>query len=85
MQILRRMRKRWETINKSLRKNEEIIMFGFGRKEQDIRLTQKEINQLKSNMTRSERKAFEKRQRRAEDDRMWDAMCMAELFMDDED
>lgn len=60
-------------------------MFGFGRKEQDIRLTQKEINQLKSNMSRSERKAFEKRQRRAEDDRMWDAMCMAELFMDDED
>ena len=60
-------------------------MFGFGRKEQDIRLTQKEINQLKSNMSRSERKAFEKRQRRAEDDRMWDTMCMAELFMDDED
>ena len=60
-------------------------MFGFGRKEQDIRLTRKEINQLKSNMTRSERKAFEKRQRRAEDDRMWDTMCMAELFMDDED
>ena len=60
-------------------------MFGFGRKEQNIRLSQKEINQLKSNMTRSERKAFEKRQRRAEDDRMWDAMCMAELFMDDED
>lgn len=60
-------------------------MLGFGRKEQDIRLTQKEINQLKSNMTRSECKAFEKRQRRAEDDRMWDAMCMAELFMDDED
>jgi len=60
-------------------------MFGFGRKEQDIRLTQKEINQLRSNMSRSERKAFDKRQRRAEDDRMWDAMCMAELFMDDED
>ena len=60
-------------------------MFGFGRKEQDIRLTQKEINQLRSNMTRSERKAFDKRQRRAEEDRMWDAMCMAELFMDDED
>lgn len=59
-------------------------MFGFGRKEQDVRLTQKEINTLKSNMTRSERKAFEKRQRRAEDDRMWDAMCMAELFYDED-
>ena len=67
------------------KENEENIMFGFGRKEQDIRLSQKEINQLKSNMTRSERKAFEKRQKGAEDDRMWDAMCMAELFMDDED
>jgi hypothetical protein len=60
-------------------------MFGFGRKEQDVRLTQKEINQLRSNMSRSERKAFDKRQRRAEDDRMWNAMCMAELFLDDED
>ena len=60
-------------------------MFGFGRKEQDVRLTQKEIDQLRSNMSRSERKAFDKRQRRAEDDRMWNAMCMAELFLDDED
>lgn len=60
-------------------------MFGFGRKEQDVRLTQKEINQLRSNMSRSEQKAFDKRQRRAEDDRMWNAMCMAELFLDDED
>lgn len=60
-------------------------MFGFGRKEQDVRLKQKEINQLRSNMSRSERKAFDKRQRRAEDDRMWNAMCMAELFLDDED
>ncbi len=60
-------------------------MFGFGRRDQDVRLTQKEITQLKSNMSRSERKAFEKRQRRAEDDSVWDAMCMAELFYDDED
>lgn len=60
-------------------------MFGFGKRDQDVRLAQKEITQLKSNMSRSERKAFEKRQRRAEDDRVWDAMCMAELFYDDED
>lgn len=60
-------------------------MFGFGRKEQDVRLTQKELDQLKNNMSRSERKAFEKRQRRAEDDRIWDAMCMGELFADDDD
>lgn len=60
-------------------------MFGFGRKTQDIRLTEKEIRELRNNMSRSERKAFDKRQQRAEDERMWNAMCMAELFIDDED
>ena len=60
-------------------------MFGFGKKTQDVRLTEKEIWELRNNMSRSERKVFDKRQRQAEDDRMWDAMCMAELFMDDED
>ena len=60
-------------------------MFEFGKKTQDVRLTEKEIWELRNNMSRSERKVFDKRQRQAEDDRMWDAMCMAELFMDDED
>lgn len=60
-------------------------MFGFGKKTQDARLTEKEIRELRNNMSRSERKAFDKRQRQAEDDRMWDTMCMAELFMGDED
>ena len=60
-------------------------MFEFGKKTQDVRLTEKEIWELRNNMSRSERKGFDKRQRQAEDDRMWDAMCMAELFMDDED
>ena len=61
-------------------------MFGFGNKNrtQDVRLTDKEIRELKKNMSRSELKEFEKRQRQVEKDRFWDAMIMAELF-DDED
>lgn len=58
-------------------------MFGFG-KSHDVRLTDKEIAQLKSNMSRSERKAFERRQRQAESDRMWGAMILSELFEDDD-
>ena len=60
-------------------------MFGFGKKTQDVRLTDKEIRELRSNMSKSERKSFDKRQQNAEEDRMWDAMCMSDLFMDDED
>ena len=59
-------------------------MFGFGKsREQDVRLTEKEIKELKKNMSRSDLKEFEKRQKRAESDRFWDAVCMAELFEDD--
>jgi len=59
-------------------------MFGFGNKNktQDVRLTEKEIRELKKNMSRSELKEFEKRQKRAESDRFWDAVCMAELLDD---
>lgn len=42
-------------------------MFGFGKsKTQDVRLTEKEIRELKKNMSRSELKEFEKRQKQAE-------------------
>ena len=59
-------------------------MLGFGKsKTQDVRLTEKEIRELKKNMSRSELKEFEKRQKRAESERFWDAVCMAELFEDD--
>lgn len=59
-------------------------MFGFGReKEYDVRLTEKQIHDLTKNMSRSERKDFEKKQRRAQADREWDLMMMAEVFMDD--
>jgi len=60
-------------------------MFGFGKsKTQDVRLTEKEIRELKKNMSRSELKEFEKRQKQAETDRFWDAMMMVELLDDDE-
>ena len=58
-------------------------MFGFGKsKTQDVRRTEKEIRELKKNMSRSELKEFEKRQKQAERDRFWDAVCMAELLDD---
>ena len=59
-------------------------MFGFGKsKEYDVRLTEKQMRNLTANMTRRERKEFNKRQREAESDREWDALMMAEIFMDD--
>ena len=60
-------------------------MFGFGNRNrtQDVRLTEKEIRDLKKNMSRSELKEFEKRQKQAAKERFWDAMIMAELLEDD--
>ncbi len=58
-------------------------MFGFGKKEQDVRLTEKQIQELTKNMSRSELKEFERKQRQAEADRDWDAMIFSEIFMDD--
>ncbi len=59
-------------------------MFGFGKnKEYDVHLTEKEMRNLTKNMSRSERKDFEKRRRQAEDDRDWDTLMMMEVFMDD--
>lgn len=57
-------------------------MFGFGNKykTQDVRLTEKEIKELKKNMSRSELKEFEKRQRQARADREWDLFWMADLL-----
>lgn len=57
-------------------------MFGSKKnKEYDVRLTGKQLQQLTKDMSRSERKEFEKRQRQAESDRQWDAMIM--IFIDD--
>lgn len=57
-------------------------MFGFGEKTKDVRLTEKELRELRNNMSKSERKAFDKRQKHAEDDRFWNTMIMAELLDD---
>ena len=59
-------------------------MFGFGKeKEYDVRLTEKQVEELEKNMTKQERKEFEKRQKKARDDWEWEAMLMAEFFFDD--
>lgn len=58
-------------------------MFG-SKKSHDVRLTDEELKRITGNMTKAERKDFERRQRQAENDRMWDAMIMGELFRDDE-
>ena len=56
-------------------------MFGSKKnREYDVRLTEKQLQQITKDMSRSERKEFEKRQRQAEADRQWDAMIMSELF-----
>lgn len=62
-------------------------MFGFGNKyrTQDVRLTEKEIRELKKNMSRSELKEFERRQKQAKTDRDWDLLLMADILDDDED
>ncbi len=59
-------------------------MFGFGKsKEYDVRLTEKQIQDLTKNMSKSARRTFEKRQRQAESDREWDQLMIMEVFMDD--
>ena len=59
-------------------------MFGFGKtKEYDVRLTEKQVRELTKNMSKQERKEFDKRQKQAQSDREWDPLTMAELFMDD--
>ncbi len=59
-------------------------MFGFGKsKEYDVRLTEKQMRDLTKNMSKSERRAFEKKQKQAKYDREWDQLMMMEVFMDD--
>lgn len=58
-------------------------MFG-SKKTKDVRLTKKEIEELKKNMSRRERKEFERRQREAEMERFDDAVMWGMIFGDDE-
>ena len=60
-------------------------MFGFGKnKERDVRLTEQQIRELTKNMSRSELREFERRQKEAEEDKEWDAMMFLTLFDDDD-
>ena len=62
----------------------EIGMFGSKKnKEYDVRLTEKQVKDLTKNMSKQERKEFERRQKQAQADRDWDALMLAELFFDD--
>ena len=60
-------------------------MFGFGKsnKTHDVRLTEKQIQELEKNMSRSELKELRKRQKEAESDRFWDMMMFAEIMDED--
>lgn len=58
-------------------------MFGFGKKDYDVRLTEKQVKELTKNMSKQELKEFQKKQKQAEADRDWDAMFFSEIFMDD--
>ena len=60
-------------------------MFGFGKKEKeyDVRLTENQIKDLTSNMSKKELKEFNQRQKQAEADRDWDEMMMMDMFLDD--
>ncbi len=60
-------------------------MFGFGKKEKeyDVRLTENQIKDLTSNMSKKELKEFNQRQKQAKADRDWDEMMMMDMFLDD--
>ncbi|MCD8118673.1 MAG: hypothetical protein LUE29_04195 [Lachnospiraceae bacterium] len=53
------------------------------KKEQDVRLSEKELSKLKSSMSKSERKVFEKRQRDAEEEKFFDEMAFLMAFWDE--
>jgi hypothetical protein len=58
-------------------------MFGSDKKTQYVKLTQKEIKALEKNMSKRELKEFRKRQKQAQDDRMWEQL-MALEFLDED-
>ena len=64
----------------------EVIIMAFGKKDKDVRLTEKQYKDLVSNMSRKEKKQFDRRQqdlrRERESDRL-DAWLEFEDEMDD--
>jgi hypothetical protein len=58
-------------------------MFGSKKKEQYVKLTKQEIQQLEKNMSKRELKEFKKRQKKEKGDLMWDALMAAEFLDED--
>jgi hypothetical protein len=58
-------------------------MFGGRKKEQYVKLTKQEIQQLEKKMSKRELKEFKKRQKKAKGDLMWDALMAAEFLDED--
>jgi 3-dehydroquinate dehydratase len=58
-------------------------MFGSRKKEQYVKLTMQEIQQLEKNMSKRELKEFKKRQKKAKGDLMWDVLMAAEFLDED--
>ncbi len=57
-------------------------MFGLN-KDVDVKLTEKQFREVTKNMSKQERRDFERKQRQAQSDREWDALMMMEAFMND--
>ena len=56
----------------------------FGKKKDTyVKLSEKEVKELEKNMSPKELKEFRKKQKQAEDDMIFDAFLMSELFEDD--
>ena len=61
-------------------------MFGFGTRSKgsNVRLAEKQMREVTKNMSRSERRQFERQQAEAEDDLEWDMLMMMEAFDEDD-
>lgn len=60
----------------------------FGKKKYEVRLTDKQIKDLRKSMSRSDRRKFDKEQKRMKKERnrrldFWDGLLLGWLFFDD--
>lgn len=62
----------------------------FGKKKQNVQLTEKQIRELKKNMSAKELRQFNKdqkdlarKQKRQKDDAFWDGLLWGSIFLDD--
>ena len=56
-----------------------------GKKKCYVKLTEKDLKELKEALSKSEYKKLEKKMKEAEDDILWDAMTYSILFDDEDD